>query len=256
MHPEDQINPAEQVERIREILIGRDIKLVNERIHELESSVQDNTSAVARNLSEQLQKAEQQHQSAQENIQTITTHIRQQLEQESVTRGQQIQNLAEKIDAAASRMDQTTQQLLHLETGHTHDISKKIENLSSEMASRIDAHSRQIMEHMHREIQQWKTRMDGQISTLTEKKVDRQELSSRLARIASAAMGDTSLPATNVSATTRPSQPPPVNAPVDVPFAAPLTSSPPPAPEQPVPPSLPNLSGLDAFTMPTDDFTT
>jgi len=252
MHPEDQINPAEQVERIREILVGRDIKIVNERIHELESNVHENTNEVARKVGEQLQKAEQQYQSAQENIQTITTHIRQQLQQESVTRGQQIQNLAEKIDAAAARMDQTTQQLLNLETGHTHDISKKIENLSSEMASRIDAHSRQIMEHMHREIQQWKTRMDGQISTLTEKKVDRKELSSRLARIASAAMGDSLLPPSNMPSNTytpAPAQSAPPTS-VDAPFTAPPIPSP---PAHPIPP---DLSSLDAFAMPTDDFTT
>ncbi|MCP5536590.1 MAG: hypothetical protein H7A51_10215 [Akkermansiaceae bacterium] len=227
MNSADQINPAEQVERIREILIGRDIELVNGRIQQLETTVQNQTSDVSRQVSEQLRRAEQQQQKAQENIQSITAHIRQQLQQETVTRGQQINDLAKKIDAAAARMDQTTQQLVNVETGRNENISKQIENLSSEMASRIDAHSRQIMEHMHREIQQWKNRMDGQISTLAEDKVDRQELTTRLARIASAAMGDAVPPATQ-----------------------PISSS-----FQGTNPSPPNLSSLDVFAMPTDDYT-
>lgn len=252
MNPEEPINPAEQVERIREILVGRDIHLVNERIQKLESSIHENTGEIARQVSEQLHRTEQQYKSAQGEIQAITTHIRQQLQQESVTRGQQITDLAKKIDDAAARMDQTTQQLLNLENGHNQDITQKIENLSSEMASRIDAHSRQIMEHMHREIQQWKTRMDGQISVLSDNKVDRQELSSRFARIASAAMGDASLPAPKIPSGnySPPPSPSPSPASTEVPFAAP------PIPPAPSPQSPPNLSSLDAFTMPTDDFTT
>lgn len=236
MNSADQINPAEQVERIREILVGRDLELVNGRIQQLEHQVQNQTSDVSREVSEQLRRAEQQQKTAQENIQSITAHIRQQLQQETVTRGQQINDLAQKIDAAASRMNQTSQQLLNVETGRSEHISKQIDNLSSEMASRIDAHSRQIMEHMHREIQQWKSRMDGQISTLADDKLDRQELTTRLARIASAAMGDAVPPAT-----------PP----------APATSAvtPKPNPEPVTTPPVPNLSSLDVFAMPTDDFT-
>ena len=47
MNSAEQINPAEQVERIREILIGRDIELVNGRIQQLESRVQAQTSVGA-----------------------------------------------------------------------------------------------------------------------------------------------------------------------------------------------------------------
>ncbi|MBT8044998.1 MAG: hypothetical protein KJO79_08605 [Verrucomicrobiae bacterium] len=230
MNSPTPINPAEQVEKIREILVGRDMELVNGRIQQLESKVEHQTNDVSREVSEQLQKAEQQYKASQENIQSITAHIRQQLQQESITRGQQINDLAGKIDAAAARMDQTTQQLLNVDTGRSEDLSKKIENLSSEMASRIDAHSRQIMEHMHREIQQWKTRMDGQISALTDSKVDRQEMTTRLARIASAAMGDAVPPAT-----------------------------PPPAPSPPTntgsDSDSPDFKSLDVFAMPSDDYT-
>ncbi len=230
MNPSTPINPAEQVEKIREILVGRDMELVNGRIQQLESKIEHQNDDMTREVTEQLKKADEQFKANQENIQSITTHIRQQLQQEGITRGQQINDLAKKIDAAAARMDQTTQQLLSADTGRNDDISKKIEDLSSEMASRIDAHSRQIMEHMHREIQQWKTRMDGQISSLTDSKVDRQEMTTRLARIASAAMGDA------------------------VPPATPLPS-PPPSPAE-TDKDTPNFSSLDMYAMPTDDFTT
>lgn len=222
MNSAESINPAEQVERIREILVGRDMELVNNRIQQLETQVHDNSNEVSKAVSEQMQRAEEKINASHQNVQQITAHIRQQLQQETSTRTQQINDLAKKIDEAAARMNQTSQQLLSVEADRGDNIAKKIEGLSSEMAARIDAHSRQIMEHMHREIQQWKSRMDGQITNLSEDKVDRQEMTTRLARIASAAMGDAVPPA---------AQP--------VPAAQPA-------------PAPPNLSSLDAFAIPTE----
>jgi len=220
MNSTEPVNPAEQVERIREILIGRDIELVNERIQQVKSQVENQSADLARGVSDQIHKATEQYIASQESVKAMTTHIREQLQHETITRGKQVSDLASKIDAAASRMNQTSQQLLNVETGRDQNLTKKLDNLSSEMASRIDAHSRQIMEHMHREIQQWKNRMDGQMASLSDDKVDRQELTTRLARIASAAMGD--------------AVPPHISPTRDAP---------------------PNLSSLDVFAMPTDDFT-
>lgn len=231
MNSAESINPAEQVERIREILVGRDMALVNNRIQQLESRVQDKSSEISQAISKEMEKAEEKISQSQQNVQQITEHIRQQLQQETSTRTQQINDLARKIDEAAERMNETSQKLINVETERGDQITKKIEGLSSEMAARIDAHSRQIMEHMHREIQQWKNRMDGQITNLSDDKVDRQELTTRLARIASAAMGDAVPP--NV-----PSSPTPV------------TSLHSPS-EQPSP--IPDFSSLDAFAMPKDN---
>lgn len=233
MNSADPINPAEQVERIREILVGRDMALVNDRIQNLETQVQDKSSEVSKILSQQMQKAEQKISASHQEVQQITAHIRQQLQQETGTRTQQINDLAKKIDEAAARMDETSRRLLSVEADRGDNIAKKLEGFSSEMASRIDAHSRQIMEHLHREIQQWKNRMDGQITNLAEEKVDRRELTTRLARIASAAMGDA------VPPTPPPSSPPPFGT---EPFGQ----------QAPVASPVPNLSSLDAFAMPAD----
>lgn len=203
--------------------------LVNDRIQNLETKVQDKSSEVSKIVSQQMLKAEQKINSSHQEVQQMTTHIRQQLQQETSTRTQQINDLAKKIDNAASRMDETSKRLLSVEANRGDNITKKLEGLSSEMASRIDAHSRQIMEHLHREIQQWKNRMDGQISGLSEDKVDRQELTTRLARIASAAMGDAVPPSAPASTLT------PLNK-------EPESTS-----------SIPNLSSLDAFTLSPED---
>ena len=196
---QDQNNPAEQVEKIREILIGQDMQHVNERIEKLETTLRESNEAVSRKVNEQLEQTEQQHKAVQDNLQVATENIRHQLQHESVTRGLQINELVHKIDEAADQMNQTSQRLLNEDSGQSQELRQQIENLSSEMTSRIDAHSRQIMEHMHREIQQWKHRMDEQISALSDKKVDRDELGNRLARIASAAMGDTATNPTNIT---------------------------------------------------------
>jgi cell division protein ZapA (FtsZ GTPase activity inhibitor) len=201
MDLQDQNNPAEQVEKIRDILIGQDMQQVNQRIDKLEASIRQSNEEMSQRVAQQLEQTEQQHKVAQDSLQAVTENIRHQLHHESVTRGLQINDMASKIDEAAEQMNEVSQRLLNEESGHTKDLVQQIENLSSEMNSRIDAHSRQIMEHMHREIQQWKHRMDEQISALSNKKVDREELSHRLARIASAAMGDTATHPAHVTTT-------------------------------------------------------
>ncbi len=203
MDSPEAITPAQQVEKIREILVGRDMELVNGRIRQLESRIERLSNDITRELTGQAGKADRQYKASQVNIRSLTSQIHQQLRQETTTRDQQINSLAKKIDDAATRIDRTTQQLIDADTERNNAISKKMENLISEMTSRIDSHSRQIMEHVHREIQQWKTRTDGQISLLTENKVDRQEMASRLARIASATMEDTAMAATTPLAVPR-----------------------------------------------------
>ena len=247
MNSADQINPAEQVERIREILVGRDLELVNKRMQSLETQIEKQSDTVSNNVTEKIKEAELQFASTQKNIQSVTSHIRQQLQQEASTRGQQISDLAKKIDSATKSIDQTTQKLAGLETSRPSDITKQLDSLSSKMAARIDAHSRQIMEHMHREIQQWKNRMDGQISTLTQDKVDKHDMTTRLARIASAAMGDAVPPNTAPAATpsgiaydTESS----MGDSFDGDTAAAIDKE-----EE----EMPNFSNLDVFAMPRDD---
>ena len=201
MDLQDQTNPAAQVEKIRDILIGQDMQQVNERIEKLELSIRQNNEDVSRSVNQQLEQTQQQQKVAQDNLQAVSENIRHQLHHESVTRGLQINDMASKVDEATEQMNGVSQRLLNQESEQNKELVQQIEKLSSEMNSRIDAHSRQIMEHMHREIQQWKHRMDEQISALSDLKVDREELSHRLARIASAAMGDTSLHPTNVTGT-------------------------------------------------------
>ena len=50
---QDQNNPAEQVEKIREILIGQDMQHVNERIEKLETTLRESNEAVSRKVNEQ-----------------------------------------------------------------------------------------------------------------------------------------------------------------------------------------------------------
>lgn len=244
----DQINPAEQVERIREILVGRDMELVNQRVQSLETQLQSQSELNSNKLGKKLEQVEHQFTTSQKNMQSVANHIRQQLQQEATTRGQQIGELAQKIDTAAKRMDQTSQQLLNIDTKQNEGISKQIESLSSEMAARIDAHSRQIMEHMHREIQQWKSRMDEQINSLSEDKLDKHELTTRLARIASAAMGDAVPPNTHPASSTSPSGMGSIlESSMGGPFGGGTT-----APLSQTAEEVPNFSSLDVFAMPSE----
>ena len=78
----DQNNPAEQVERIRDILIGPELQLTNERIQQLENSLRQSSEELSSSVSQQLERAEQQQKALQEDLQVVTEHIRHQLQHE------------------------------------------------------------------------------------------------------------------------------------------------------------------------------
>ena len=92
--------------------------------------------------------------------------------------------------------------------------------------------------------------MDGQLSALSEEKLDRQELTTRLARIASAAMGDAVPP----SRPPTKSEIPGMGGTLGSSMGSMLGGS---SDSSLTPPlkDLPNLSSLDVFAMPTDDYT-
>ena len=71
-------------------------------------------------------------------------------------------------------------------------VSDRMERVAAEMTSLIDARTREILHHLQNEILQWKNQMDRDLQSIRDVKADRKEIKNRFARLASAAMEDSS----------------------------------------------------------------
>ena len=173
------LNPSQQVERIREILIGRQMTQVEDRLRTLEGAVTSQGAVVGEQVVQKVQKV----QSDQAAVLEETQQLRQQLQQESQFRSTQIDRLGKQLEATCRDIHQHDQELQQ-------NLSSHLEKVSSAMAARIDARVREILQHLQAEIVQWKRQIDREVETVREDSVSRAELKSRFARLASAAMED------------------------------------------------------------------
>ena len=191
--PDPSLNPSQQVERIREILVGRQMQQVEERLAKMESHLaQAGPSSAGSAGSESFQRL----QTAQSNELHETQKLRKQVQEESQLHSQQIENLAQSLNAASEKLDAASAGLARQDQHLGSHLTKHLEDISAAMAARIDARVREILSHLQHEIGQWKHQIDRDMNSVRTTMVDRQELKNRLARLASAAMLDEPNPET------------------------------------------------------------
>jgi chromosome segregation ATPase len=187
--PDPSLNPSQQVERIREILVGRQMQQVEERLAQMESHLAQGGHSSAD--SESLQRL----QNAQSNVLRETQELRKEVHEESQLRSQQIENLAQSLNAASEKLEAASAGLARQDQHLGSHLTKHLEDISAAMAARIDARVREILSHLQHEIGQWKHQIDRDMNSVRTTMVDRQELKNRFARLASAAMADEPNPA-------------------------------------------------------------
>ncbi|MGJ8694778.1 MAG: hypothetical protein ACSHYF_00535 [Verrucomicrobiaceae bacterium] len=164
------LNPAQHVERIREIIMGRDLNQVHGRLERIESGMAGSgPSLSSAAVSDMQQKIASLHEECH--------GLRLELHQEKIMRKQQLAMIDQHLSQLANHPEVS---------GNTRDA----EDLASEMAARIDARFREILTHLQSELLQWKGQLDRDVQALRDVKIDRKELMSRFARMASAAMED------------------------------------------------------------------
>lgn len=170
------LNPSQHVERIREILVGRQIHQVEDRLRTLEETLAHREPPVAQEALQDLQRS----QSA---VLEETVQLRQQVRQEAQLRTEQIERITRQLES-------TCRDLQQHDRGLQQSLSAHLENMSGAMAARIDARVREILQHLQTEIVQWKHQIDRDLQNMREDSVSRAELKSRFAKLASAAMED------------------------------------------------------------------
>ena len=185
--PETPLNASQQVERIREILVGRQMYQVEDRLRRLEEgggaepgSAGPRVDLAAIRRLEESQSAVIEH----------TNQLRKQLVDEAELRNQQIGHLAEHLNRTAQKIEAASSGLGGVDEQLEVQLSEHLEHISSAMAARIDARVREILQHLQSELVHWKSQMDREMKGMREQKADRREMQSRFARLASAAMED------------------------------------------------------------------
>ncbi|MDP0490877.1 MAG: hypothetical protein Q7Q71_07500 [Verrucomicrobiota bacterium JB023] len=179
---ETDLNPSQHVERIREILVGRQINRVERRLGELESIAHRQTNTVAPKNSNQVV------QQTQERLLAETQELKARIQHETETRKKQLAQVSRIL--SDSRYPFSSQAQGAVAADLEKKTSERMETLANEMSSRIDARTREILQHLQTEILQWKNQMERDLQSLREVKADRQEVVARFSRMAQAAIAE------------------------------------------------------------------
>ncbi|NNC88300.1 MAG: hypothetical protein HKN82_07560 [Akkermansiaceae bacterium] len=180
---ESSSHSSEQVEKIREILVGRQLGLLEHRLGSLEAAIDAHRGHAG---GEALGGAESTHASVLES----TEDLRRQLRDEAQIHSDQIARLTEQLNAASHQLEEASSKLVEQDRHVEQHLSEQLEHISSAMAARIDARVREVLQHLQSEIVQWKHQLDRDLLAVRHTKVDRQEVRNRFARLAAAAMED------------------------------------------------------------------
>lgn len=205
-------NTSAQVERIREILVGRQLGDVEDRLTRLEATPpadqptpalgpHDDFSAPSQPFGSSPFSASaapdyQQSIHRLEELQAAVIEQNHQMQQQMSAESQLRQQQAEAFTAHIHHLHQSVQTLVshQADTAGRSETRQELEEATTQMASHIDARLREILQHLQTDILQWRNEMNREIATLGQAKVDHQQLRSRLSQIAAAAMAEDPTP--------------------------------------------------------------
>ena len=162
--PEPRLSPSQQVERIRDILVGRQMQQVEERLEKIEASLGQKNSDLASEIST----------------------LREELAQESADRTAMVEDVVSRVKALEEAAPPAAS--LAAESKLLSQVKGYLEELSSGMTARIDARADEVISHLEAEISHLRTRLENDFNHLHEQKADRHELRHRFSKLALAAM--------------------------------------------------------------------
>jgi len=185
MSPETStLNASQAVERIREIIVGRHLEKLEQRVARLEASGTPVGSYPE--LDERVLLAEARVEALQGNVSRLTDHTREELERRSYLQREEVHRLAQQIQqVAASRppavdpgpgMQQLEQKLGAWLTGWKDAFQQH-----------LDGRDQQISTHIQTELKTLGSSVDERLTRLEAKLPDGRAIEQRFMRIANAA---------------------------------------------------------------------
>ncbi len=185
MSPEaPTLNASQAVERIREIIVGRHLERLEQRVARLEAS--DAPVVSYPELDERVLLAEARVEALQHSVTRLTDNTRDELERRNYLQREEIQRLAQQIQQVAATRPATADpapavQQLEQKLGIWLTVWK------NSFQQHLDSRDQQISKHIQNELNVLKTSLDERFDDFEGRYPDSRQLELRFKRIADAA---------------------------------------------------------------------
>lgn len=159
------INPSQAVERIREIIVGRHLERLEQRIHHLEASVSSQEHADVSTFEDRLLAGEARLEALQDQISRISDLSKAETERRSQFQQEEIQRLAAQIQQiAAARQPANPPEVSHLENKLGHWLS----DWQIALNRHLETRDQKLSEQFLREIQANQAAVDARFQKIAE----------------------------------------------------------------------------------------
>lgn len=183
LDPPTPLNPSQAVERIREIIVGRHLEKLEERVARLESSA--GHGSMPATWEERLCTGEARLEALQQSVQRLAETTREEAEQRGQQQRAEIQRLAAQIQqVAAARAAESAQPAVER-------LEQKLGSWLTHWQTSLQSHLTEREQRLAGEIRQevatlWE-HTESQITRLQSRALDRDSVEERFQRIAAAA---------------------------------------------------------------------
>lgn len=178
------LNASAAVERIREIIVGRHLERLEQRVARLETSESPGTASPA--LDERILMSEARIEALQHSVSRLTDNTRDELERRSYLQREEIQRLAQQIQQVAAtrpREPQSAAAFLQLEQR----LGNWLTNWKTSIQQHLEARDVHFSGGLQNELTSLRNTIDYRFSELESRLPDGNALEARFKRIAEAA---------------------------------------------------------------------
>lgn len=200
--PPSPINPSQAVEKIREIIVGRQLERIEQRISRLEST--GAPSAVSPLLEDRLCTSEARIEALQQSLQRMSDGLREETRQHSAAQREEVRQLAAQIQqVAAIRAAENPQPAIERLEAR---LGAWLTNWQGALQNHLNDREQQLATRLRQEVASLWENTESQITRLQSRMIDRDLMEERFSRIAAAAraLAESAAPLPQVSESPHP----------------------------------------------------
>ena len=181
--PPSPLNPSQAVERIREIIVGRQLEKLEARVVRLESA--GSHGQVPSRWEERMCTAEARIEALQQSLQRLDESNREQADARSLQQREEIQRLAAQIQQVAAIKSAANVQpaIDQLE----HKLGAWLNHWQGSLQAHLNEREERLAKQMREEVATLWESTESQITRLQSRSLDRDMIEERFSRIAAAA---------------------------------------------------------------------
>lgn len=182
--PPTSINPSQAVERIREIIVGRHLERIEQRVARLESTGAPG-AGIPSQWEDRLCTHEARLEALQQSVQRLAESAREESDVRSELQRDEIQRLAAQIQqiAAVKSAEATQPAIQQLESR----LGIWLTNWQGALQSHLNEREQKLAAQLRQEVAALWENTESQITRLQSRTIDREQIEERFSRIAAAA---------------------------------------------------------------------